>query len=48
MSSLVAQPYITLPDYNTVEFSSKNEILLSQNSAVKKYERNQHGKAIAR
>jgi hypothetical protein len=34
MASLFAQPYISPPDYDTVEFSSRNEILLVHNSAV--------------
>jgi hypothetical protein len=34
MASLFAQPYISLLDYDTVEFSSKKEILLVQQSAV--------------
>jgi hypothetical protein len=39
MASLFAQPYISPPDYNTVEFPSKKEILLVQKSAVDEYER---------
>jgi hypothetical protein len=39
MASLFAQPYIIPPDYNTVEFPSKKEILLVQQSAVYEYER---------
>jgi hypothetical protein len=34
MASLVAQPYTSPPDYDTVEFPSKKEILLEQQSAV--------------
>jgi hypothetical protein len=30
MASLFAQPYISPPDYDTVEFPSKNDILLVQ------------------
>jgi hypothetical protein len=48
MSSLFAQPYISPPDYDTVEFPSKKEILLVQQSAVDEYERCQQGKAMAR
>jgi hypothetical protein len=33
MASLFAQPYISPPDYDTVEFPSKKEILLVQQSA---------------
>jgi hypothetical protein len=39
MASLFAQPYISPPDYDTVEFPSKKEILLVQQSAVDEYER---------
>jgi hypothetical protein len=48
MASLFAQPNITPPDYDTVEFPSKKEILLAQKSAVQENERNQHAKATAR
>jgi hypothetical protein len=48
MASLFAQPYISPPDYDTVEFPSKKEILLVQQSAVKKYECFQQGNATAR
>jgi hypothetical protein len=34
MASLFAQPYISPPDYDTVEFSAKKEIILAQQSAV--------------
>jgi hypothetical protein len=34
MASLSAQPYVIPPDYCTVEFLSKKEILLAQQSAV--------------
>jgi hypothetical protein len=37
MASLLAQPYITTPEYDSVEFPSKKEILLTQTSAVQKY-----------
>jgi Integrase zinc binding domain len=48
MASLFAQPYISPPDYHTVEFPSKKEILLVQHSAVDEYERYQQGSAMAR
>jgi hypothetical protein len=48
MASLFAGPYITPPDYGTVEFPPRKEILLAQTSAVKEIERNQHGKATSR
>jgi hypothetical protein len=48
MVSLFAQPYITPPDYDTVEFLSKKEIILAQQSAVNEYERCQQGNATAR
>jgi hypothetical protein len=48
MASLFAQPYISPPDYDTVEFPSKKEILLVQHSAVDEYERCQQGRAMAR
>jgi hypothetical protein len=34
MASLFAQPYISPPDYDTVEFPSKKEMLLLQQSAI--------------
>jgi Integrase zinc binding domain/Integrase core domain len=48
MASLFAQPHISAPDYDTVEFPSKKEILLEQQSAVDEYERYQQGNAMAR
>jgi RNase H-like domain found in reverse transcriptase/Reverse transcriptase (RNA-dependent DNA polymerase) len=39
MASLFSQPYNSPPDYDTVEFPSKKEILLVQQSAVDEYER---------
>jgi hypothetical protein len=48
MASLFAQPYISPPDYDTVEFPSKKEILLVQQSAVNEYERCQHSNSTAR
>jgi Integrase zinc binding domain len=48
MASLFAQPYISSPDYDTVDFTSKKEILLVQQSAVDEYERCQQGNAMAR
>jgi hypothetical protein len=47
MASLFAQPYISAPDYDTVEFPSEKLILLQQ-SAVNEYERYQQGNAMAR
>jgi Integrase zinc binding domain len=44
----VCRPYISLPDYDTVELPSKKEILLVQQSAVDEYERCQQGNAMAR
>jgi hypothetical protein len=48
MASLFAQPYISPPDYDTVEFPSKNDILLVQKCAVDEYERCQQDNAMAR
>jgi hypothetical protein len=48
MDSLFAQPYISTPDYDTVEFLSKKKILLVQQSAVDEYERCKQGSAMAR
>jgi hypothetical protein len=48
MASLFAQPYISPPDYDTVEFPSKKDILLAQQSAVDEYERCQQGNTTAR
>jgi Integrase zinc binding domain len=48
MANLFAQPYISPPDYDTVEFSSKKEILLVQKSAIDEFERCQQGSAMAR
>jgi hypothetical protein len=45
---LFAKPYISAPDYDTVEFPSKKEILLVQQSAVYKYERFQQTNATSR
>jgi hypothetical protein len=47
MASLFAQPYISPPDYDTVDFPSMKEILLFQQSAVNEYERCQQGNATA-
>jgi hypothetical protein len=47
MASLIAQPYISQPDYNTVEFPSRKDILLVQQSTVDEYERFQQGNATA-
>jgi hypothetical protein len=38
MANLYAQPYISPPDNDTVDFPSKKEILLKQQSAVNEYE----------
>jgi hypothetical protein len=43
-----AQPYISPPDCDTVEFPSKKDILLVQKSAVNEHERCQQGNAMAR
>jgi hypothetical protein len=48
MASLFAQPYISPPDYDTVEFPSKKEILLAQQSSVNERERRQQGNTTAR
>jgi hypothetical protein len=48
MASLFSQPYISPPDYDTVKFPSKKDILLVQQSAVDEYERCQQGNAISR
>jgi hypothetical protein len=48
MASLFAQPYISTPDFDTVEFPSKKDILLVQQSAVDEYESFQQGNAMAR
>jgi hypothetical protein len=47
MASLFAQPYISPPDYDTVDFPSKKEIILVQQSAVDEFERCQQGSAVA-
>jgi hypothetical protein len=39
MASLFAQPYISPPDYDTMEFPSKKDIILVQQSTVDEYER---------
>jgi hypothetical protein len=48
MASLFSQTYISLPDYDTVKFLSKKEIILVQQSSVNEYERYQQSKATAR
>jgi hypothetical protein len=48
MTILFEQPYITPPDYDTVEFPSIKEILLVKKSAVKEYEQSQLDKATSR
>jgi hypothetical protein len=47
MASLFAQPYISPPNYDTVEFPSKKYILLVHQSAVDEHERCQQGNAMA-
>jgi hypothetical protein len=47
MASLFAHPYISPPDYDTVEFPSKRDILLVQQSSVDKYECCQQSNATA-
>jgi hypothetical protein len=47
MASLFAQPYISPPEYDTVEFPSKEEIPLVQQSAVNEYESFQQSNATA-
>jgi hypothetical protein len=47
MASLFAQTYISPPDYDTVEFPSKKEILLVQQSAINEYKRCQQSNATA-
>jgi hypothetical protein len=37
MASLFAQPYISPPDHDTVEFSSKKEAPIAQQSAVNEF-----------
>jgi hypothetical protein len=41
MASLFAQPYSTSPHYYTIDFPSRIEILLTENSAVQGYIRSQ-------
>jgi hypothetical protein len=48
MASLFAQPCISPPDYDTVDFPSRKEILLVQQSAVNEYELCQQSNATAR
>jgi hypothetical protein len=48
MASIFAQPYISPPDYYTVEFPSKKDIILVQQSAVNEYGRFQQSNATAR
>jgi phage terminase large subunit-like protein len=47
MANLFAQPYISPPDYDTVKFPSRKEILLVQESAVNECERCQQSNATA-
>jgi hypothetical protein len=48
MASLFAQPYISPPDFDTVEFLSKKEILLVHQSTVNEYDRCQQINTTAR
>jgi Integrase zinc binding domain len=48
MASLFAQPYISPPDYDTVEFPSRKDIILVQQSAVNENKRCQQSNATAR
>jgi Integrase zinc binding domain len=48
MASLFSKPYISPPDYDTMEFPSKKDILRVQQSAVDEYERCQQDNAMAR
>jgi hypothetical protein len=48
MISPLAQPYIIPSDYDWMEFPSKKEILLVQQSSVNDYERCQQSNATAR
>jgi hypothetical protein len=48
MARFFAKPYISPPDYDTVEFQSKKEIILVQQSAVNEYKRCQQSNATAR
>jgi hypothetical protein len=47
MASLFSQPYISPPDYDTVELLSKKNILLAHHIAVNEYERYQQSNATA-
>jgi hypothetical protein len=48
VASLYAEPYISLPDYDTVEFPSKKEILPEHQSAIIKHERCQQSNVTDR
>jgi hypothetical protein len=48
MAILFAQPYMSPPDYDTMEFPSKKEILRAQQSTINEYERFQQSNATAR
>jgi hypothetical protein len=48
MASLFAQPFISPPDNDTVEYPLKKKILLVQQSAVNEYERCQQNSAAPR
>jgi hypothetical protein len=47
VASLFAQPYISPPDCDTVQFPSKKDILLVQQSSINEYERCQQSNATA-
>jgi hypothetical protein len=47
MASIFAQPHISPPDYDTVEFPSRKMIILAQKSAVNEYERYQQSNKTA-
>jgi Integrase zinc binding domain len=47
MASLFSQPYISPPNYDTVDYPSRKEILLVQQSSVNEYDRCQQSNATA-
>jgi hypothetical protein len=48
MARIFSQPYISPPDYDTVEFPFKKKIIREQQSAFNEYERCQQSNAAAR
>jgi hypothetical protein len=48
MASRFAQPHISPPDNGAVEFPSKRDMIMAQQSAVSEYERFQQSNATAR